>query len=286
MMTRNSCALLVALVVAAAPASALAANREHQQLMADIRMLQEQTQHLQLLLGTLSEALRTVTAKIDDQSNLNRKAFADQRLLVDGVAGDVRVVREKVDETNVRISSLSQEIEALRTAIPPPSPATTSEASQTAAPPAGATPGAPPEGAPPTPAAPPAAPTMSPSRLYEMARADYMAGQWTLSIQGFESYLKTFPRSELADDAQFYIGEAYFADVKDKEAVAAYDKVITNYPGANRVPDAYYKRGLALQRLGQDKQAIESFEFAVKTFPDSDAGRLAKQRLDRMPKKP
>src|SRR5262245_57896937 len=89
-----------------------AANREHQQMMADIRMLQEQSQQLQLLLGSLGEALKQLNARLDDQSNATRKAFADQKLLVDNLTNEVRVVREKIDETNVRVTSLGQEVEA------------------------------------------------------------------------------------------------------------------------------------------------------------------------------
>src|SRR5437870_4462848 len=99
-------------LVAAAPAAG--ANREHQQLMADIRMLQEQAQQLQNLIGTLNETLKAVNARLDDQANANRKAFADQKLIIDNQSNDLRVVREKVDDNNVRVGTLSQEVEALR----------------------------------------------------------------------------------------------------------------------------------------------------------------------------
>ena len=55
-----------------------------------------------------------------------------------------------------------------------------------------------------------------------MAFSDYAAGQWPLAIQGFETYIRAFPRSEQADDAQFYIGEAYQLDGKMREALAAF----------------------------------------------------------------
>lgn len=264
------------LLLAAAAAPAGAANREHQQMMADIRMLQEQTQQLQLMLGVLAEALKTVTAKLDDQAGGTRKAFADQKLLVDNVAGDLRVVREKVDETNVRITSLSQEMEALRLAIPPPAPAPPTLPGESPAP------GAPPSPTPTAPPTPAAAVGMTPQRLYETAWADYAAGQWTLAIEGFETYIRTFTKSEMADDAQWYIGETYQFDGKFRDAIAAYDKVIANYPGGNRIPDAYYKRGVAYERLGQIDRARESWEFVVKNYRDSAAGGLAKQSLDRL----
>src|SRR5207249_5104933 len=100
--------------VAAAPVSA--ANKEHQQLAADIRMLQEQAQLLQNMLGSLNETLKAVNTRLDDQTNTMRKAFADQKLLIDNLSSDLRVVREKVDDNNVRIASLTQELDALRQA--------------------------------------------------------------------------------------------------------------------------------------------------------------------------
>src|SRR2546423_2794325 len=111
-------AVVVVLALAAAfapPASA--ANKEHQQLAADIRMLQEQTQLLQNMLGTLNETLKAVNTRLDDQTNAMRKAFADQKLLIDNLSSDLRVVREKVDDNNVRIASLTQELDALRQAV-------------------------------------------------------------------------------------------------------------------------------------------------------------------------
>src|SRR5919197_3319701 len=111
----RACLAAAALVAAAGPASA--ANKEHQQMMADIRMLQEQAQVLQNLLGTLNETLKAVNARLDDQANVSRKAFADQKLIIDTLSSDSRVIREKLDDNNVRLGSISQEVDALRQAI-------------------------------------------------------------------------------------------------------------------------------------------------------------------------
>src|SRR6476660_3268147 len=94
-----------------------AANKEHQQLMADLRMLQEQSQQLQNLIGSVTEALKGVNAKMDQQAEANRKAMADQKLVVDNLSNDVRVIREKLDDNNVRIGSLTQEVDALRQSL-------------------------------------------------------------------------------------------------------------------------------------------------------------------------
>lgn len=274
---RAALALVLALTcMGIVPVTLAAADREHQQIMAEMRMLQEQTQQLQALLNGLGDALKAVNARLDDQTTLERKAFADGKVQMDGIAGDIRIVREKVDETNVRLGSLSQELESLRLAIPEPG---------AAAPPVPTSDVTPPDGVPvQTAAAPPAPanPGMSAQRLWQSSFADYTSGNYTLAVQGFRSYLDYFPKSGQAADAQLYIGEAYFQDKKDAEAVAAYERVIANYPTSPSTPQAYYKRGVALERLGEIEKAKQSYETVVKQAQDSAAGGLARQALDRL----
>ena len=259
-----------------APALALGQNREHQQHAADIRMLQEQASRLELMMASVDTAIQQLAAKMDEQANVSRRLFTDQQLAVDDVADGVRIMRERFDETNVRISSLSQEIEALRTSIPPATPAYARLATD---PETGLALESP---APPAAAPAPLGPGVSPQRMYDTAWADYTNGQWTLAIQGFEAYIKTFPRSELADDAQFYIGQTYYADGAFKESVAAFEQVLLAYPDGNVVPDASYKRALALDRLGETEQAQQAFELVVRNYPESTMATLAQQALDRL----
>lgn len=281
-----------ALLVLSAAAPGAATDREHRQIMADLRMLQEQTQQLQLALGALAEAVKAVAARLDEQAGANRKAFADQKLLIDAVTDGVRILREKVDDSNVRLASLAQEVEALRTAIPPvvpPSVGTEPGAApgQAATEPPAGTPAAAPAGAgtAPTPASSPVQPGVNPQRLWEEAFGDYTAGRWSLAITGFENYIRYFPRSAQADDAQFYIGAAFQLEGKYQEAVAAFDKVIVNYPGTDSVPQALFKRGACYESLKQLDRAQQSYEMVIKNFPDTDAAFLARQALDRLKKR-
>jgi tol-pal system protein YbgF len=256
-----------------------AANREHEQLMADIRILQEQTQQLQVVLGTVTESIKAVNARLDEQAAAERKALADHKLLVDTLSSDVRVVREKIDETNVRIASLTQDVEGLRELIPPPGmqpqPAGSPENPISGGEQTPATSGTAPANA-------PTALGMSPRKLYEQAFADYAGGQWSIAIQGFEMYLKTYPKSELADDAQYYIGESYAGASNHKAAAAAYQRVINEYPNSDMLPEAWYKLGLSYDRLGQPDQARAAFEDVIKKYPQSAAGGLARQGLERL----
>src|SRR4051812_2475402 len=124
---------LTLLVGAASPAAA--ANKEHQQLMADLRMLQEQSQQLQNLIGSVTEALKAVNTRLDQQAETTRKAFADQKLVIDNLTNDVRVIREKLDDNNVRIGSLTQEVDSLRSSLQQaaPRPSTTNDSTDPAA---------------------------------------------------------------------------------------------------------------------------------------------------------
>ncbi len=294
-------ALLAFAIYLGTAAPAGAANKEHQQLAADIRILQEQAQQLQNMLAALADAIKGVDTRIDDQTGAMRKAFADQKLLIDNLTSDLRVVREKVDDNNVRISSLTQEVDALRqlvqqinarptttdatdpgaagaapSATPPPAPSGAQPpppeaGSELAAP--GASPSAPP---------PAAAIGASPQKLYDMAWADYTAGQWDLAVQGFEQYIRAFPKSDKASDAQVKIGNSYMMDNKYDKAVEAYDLAIRTYPNGSAIPEAYFRKGVALRHLGKVDEARQALEFVVKNYPDSDAGQLAKQQLDQM----
>jgi tol-pal system protein YbgF len=289
-------ALRVALVagfVAYSVSPALAQRRELQQMAADIRILQEQTQLLQNALAGLTDALKAVNQRIDEQTGLTRKTFADAKLQGDTMGSDIRVVRERVDDTNVRITSLSQEVESLRDAIaamPVPTPTTDLglagapgvPGDPSALPPAG---GAPPAAGSMPPAAPAPAPAvganaMSPARLYDLAWADYTAGNYDLAVEGFSSYVRSFPKSESADNAQYYIGESFFQRGKLAEAVEAFGRVISSYPRSDVGGQARYKRGVCYERLNQPDRAREDYDIVIKTLGDTDAGRLAKQRLD------
>src|SRR3954465_1129237 len=170
-MTQKILASLLAAAIVLAAAPARAANKEHQQLMADLRILQEQSQQLQNLLGTLNDAIKAVNTRLDQQAETTRKAFADQKLVIDNLTNDVRVIREKLDDNNVRIGSLTQEVDSLRQslqqAVTRPSP--------TAEPDAGGATGA--AGSTGATGTPPPAPMptvgVSPKQLFDSAQSDY-----------------------------------------------------------------------------------------------------------------
>ena len=270
-------AALLGVLVLTAASPAYAANKEHQQMMADLRMLQEQSQLLQNLLGQLTDTLKAVNVRLDQQAETTRKAFADQKLVIDNLTNDVRVIREKLDDNNVRIGSLTQEVDSLRQSMQQGSrPSVTNDAADTQ--PGG---GAPAAGSPSN-SQPNAGVGVSPKQLFDSAMSDYYSGQYDLAILGFGDYIKSFPKSDLADDAQVNICMAYLQDGKNDKAVEACDLAIRTYPTGDKIPDAYYRKGLALRNLRDLNGARDAWDHVVKAFPDSDAGRLARQGLEQV----
>ena len=126
-MKKYTLVVLVAVAMAAGyTARPLAADKETRQMMADIRQLQEQTQQLQNLIGALSQALDAtvkslntrldtkIDAKVDEQSANTQRLFANQKVTLDTITTDVGRIREKLEDNSVRVSTLSEEFNALR----------------------------------------------------------------------------------------------------------------------------------------------------------------------------
>lgn len=269
-MTRYTAPLVLAMTLLG-PATGAAQDRVHQQMMAELRMLQEQQQQLQQLMGSLAETLRALNAKLDDQGNATRRAFADQKLTVDNMAEGVRILREKADDTGVRLSALTQELEVMRqslAAAPVYSP--------------GASTGEPNTG---DPSAPPGSALLSGvsvQRQYDISYGDFVIGQYDLAISGFEEFIRQFPRSAMADEAQLNIGNSYLNSGRYKEAAAAFQRVIAEYPDSDSMPAAYYKLGEAYRSLNQPDDARKAWEAGIQRYPDASESILARQALERL----
>jgi tol-pal system protein YbgF len=263
-------------------APATAQSREHQQMAAELRMLQEQQQQLSIAVSQLAEAIKALHPRFDESNNAVRGALANLELTIKNMANDLSAIRAQAQETGTRIGSLSDEIEALRNTLE----ALPGQLSQALTPPAPADPNAP---APSTGALPPPVTTpapvistsgQSPTRMLTTAKSDYFQGQYSLAITGFDALLKAFPTSTAAAEAQFLVGESYWQEKKTAEAIAAYSAVIQNHPKSSFVSEAYYKRGVAQEAAGQPDAARASFEAAIKNYPDTPAATLSQQRLE------
>lgn len=300
-MARRLCTLLGLGLLLALPGQAAGQNREQQQIFADLRMLHEQTQLLRVAVAELAEALKAANSRVDEQSNLTRKLFADQGVEIGGLTENARILREKLDATNVSLSKDAHEMETIRQELaaqralltqiiamltPPVPPVDPTNPDDPAAAGAGGLTGTvpPPVGGATTtpPPVQPPAPPQNPQRAYDTAFGDYATGQYDMAILGFQYYIETFPTSPEVPKARFHVAESHYGKGAYKEAVTAYEQVITLHKGTDWEPQALYKQGLAYEQLGQTERAKANWELVRKAFPDSSAAMLATQNLARI----
>lgn len=98
----------------------------------------------------------------------------------------------------------------------------------------------------------------------------------------FEQFLISFPDSELADNAQYWLAESHYVTQKFERALAEFEDVITRFPRSRKVPDALLKMGYCNYELEQWEAARASLERVQDDYPETTAARLAGQRLERM----
>src|SRR5262249_58943331 len=108
---------------------------------------------------------------------------------------------------------------------------------------------------------------VAPMKLFGSAQSVYWAGSYELAIYGFTDYIKSFPKSDKADDAQVLICNAYLTDGKYDKAVEACDIAIRTYPTGDKIPEAYYRKGVALQALKNTDGAREAYAQAITGDP-------------------
>ena len=121
--------------------------------------------------------------------------------------------------------------------------------------------------------------TPSPSELYKAAYSDFSRGKYDLAIVGLRSYLEKFPQGELAAQAQYYLGEAYYSQEDWNSALKELKVVGEKYPSSEPIPAARLKQALCLEQLNKNKEAQVILESIVKDFPKSPEAFTAQEKL-------
>ncbi|MBI2817486.1 MAG: tol-pal system protein YbgF [Acidobacteria bacterium] len=220
----------------------------------------ERSNHIIQSTGQLNAAISNLEKAVQT-SNAN----AGQK--IDTMRTEVQGIQASLDELRARLDKLSQEIAKLASAqqsIP----------SATAPPPGGAMnfpggmgePGA-------------GVPTPSPDVLYNTALRDYTAGNYPLALQEFTDFLRYYPNTTLASNAQFYIGDIYYQQGQFERAIEEYDKAIEQYPNGNKSAAAQLKKGYALINMNMRTQGTRELNNLIKRFPNTPEAALAKDKL-------
>jgi len=125
----------------------------------------------------------------------------------------------------------------------------------------------------------PASPAPSADMLYSNGLRDITSGKYDLARQEFLDYLKYYSSTDLACNAQFYLGEIAYHQKQYQDAVAEYDKVLTLYPKGFKLEPARLKKGMALIELGQKTAGVRELREVIRRYPGTEEERAARAKL-------
>jgi tol-pal system protein YbgF len=261
MLLKSSVALLAALFLSSLSVSGRADQKDRDaqlklaldELKAEVIVLERQVRTMQETMDKNSGQLNTLITQIVDNVNAIRQA---QSRVAEGSSSAIQSVSglgEQINSTNQRIDRMSEQLAQLRRLVENLPKLPTFEH---------ITPG-------------------NPDQLFAAAYGDYSRGNYDLAISEFRQYVETYPTSEMADNAQYWIGECYYSKKQLSQAIAEFDRVALLFPKGDKVPAARFKKAIALRELGQIEAARAEFAAIIKSYPRSNEAVLARQELEK-----
>lgn len=118
-----------------------------------------------------------------------------------------------------------------------------------------------------------------PEAVYQTAYNDYLNRNYDLAILAFRNFLTAFPSSNLADNAQYWIGECYYAQKQYDRALVEFEKVLTLYPDGDKSISALLKKGLTYMEMGDVQQGRSILETLIDIHPYSSEAKISEDRL-------
>ncbi len=116
-------------------------------------------------------------------------------------------------------------------------------------------------------------------RAYDAALDQFKSGNYNGAVTSFTSFVGTYPRSTLAASAQYWIGNALFAQRDFRGAMASQRQLIATYPDSPKVPDAMLNIATSQFELGDGAGSRRTLEDVIARYPQSEAAGRARQRL-------
>jgi tol-pal system protein YbgF len=254
--------LPILLAVIILPSAAAAQSKEQREkidrmatqvedLKTELVLLQRQTQSMQDTFNKTMGELNTLIVQMSDNISTIRRATESVSTRGGDVVSQVSSMGERITATNDRMERLSEQFAQLKKLI---------------------------ENLPKAPVLGNYDPG-NPDQLFAAATGDYFRGNFDLALSEFRQYVETYPSSEMADNAQYFIGEILVAQNKKSDAVAAFEKVKTVNPSGDKTAPALYKRGMILLEMGQREEAVVQLLVLFKDYSKTKEGELAFLKL-------
>lgn len=257
--------LALCLIVIALPLTVIAQSKEQkekidrmaaqlEELKTELILVQRQTQTMQDTFNKTMGELNTLIVQMSDNIAAVRRAQSAISTNTTDTSGQISAMGERITATNNRMERLSEQFASLKKVIEdiPKMPTFTQ-----------LTPG-------------------NAEQLFAAAYSDYSRGNFDLAMSEFKQYVETFPSSELADNAQYWIAEILLAQRKPAEAIAELEKVAQVNPAGDKTALALYKRATLLLEAGKKEEAVAQFLAIVKGYEKSNEAALATQQLQQI----
>lgn len=259
---------LLTLLLLAAALPAFGVSKEIIQLQTQVQQLQDQMARMQQsfdermgvmknLVEQTSDNINKMTTSVDNLSKQVEQLHNDSGARSDQVQGQIQALHDSVDELKSKLAAISKQLDDLKTGG--------QNIGATAPPPAAVAAQAPP-----------------PDVLYNNALRDFTAARYALAQQEFGDYLKYYLTTDLAGNAQFYLGEIDYKQGDLEGAIKAYDAVIEQYAGNPKVAASQLKKGFALLDLGQRQAGVKELQSLVARYPRSPEATQARERLRKL----
>ncbi len=226
--------------------------------------------------GKLNGTMGALQKSVQDVQANSGARLDTMSTQVQGLSDNLEEIKSRLGKLNQQLVDLQNTVQSLDAKISggggaAPSTGTSNSGGGVASRPSG---GMPPSGAPSGGGSAPSADT-----LYSNGLRDITSGKYDLARQEFHDYLKFYGDTDLASNAQFYLGEIAYSQKNYDQAVTEYDHVLTNYPKSFKLAPAHLKKGMALIELGQKTAGVRELRDVVRRFPGTEEERRARAKL-------
>jgi tol-pal system protein YbgF len=215
-------------------------------------------------IGKLEGTMGSLQKSVQDVQANSGARLDTMSTQVQGLSDNLEEIKSRLGKLNQQLVDLQNSIQNIDAKISggTPAPATANPTASTSSPAVGPGPGAP-----------------SADALYSNGLRDITSGKYDLARSEFQDYLKFYSDTDLASNAQFYLGEISYKQKQYDAAVASYEKVLTNYPKSFKLAPARLRKGMALIELGQKTAAVRELREVVRRYPGTEEDRQARAKL-------
>jgi tol-pal system protein YbgF len=277
------------------PAPAGAVAREIIELQTGVSQLIQGQQNMQMEITQNAAVQRTlIEQSLESVNKLNTSMSAVQKTTQDfsaasgarldtmgtqvqGLSDNVADLQARIGKLDQKLTDIQNTLQNVDSKLASPAPAPGPAPAATLSGPSGTMPTIPPGG--PAPSGPPPA---SADVLYSNALRDINGKHYDLATQEFQDYMKYYGDTDLASNAQFYLGEVAFMQNQFQVALDAYNRVIENYPKSFKTASARMRKGYCLAELGQKASAVRELRAVVRLYPGTDEAKRAAAKLKEM----